>query len=54
MRTRILLGLAAAAAVLTAVPAQASHHVDCAGPIVPACAVINRYAFCHTPPSCWR
>jgi hypothetical protein len=53
MRTRILLGVLASAFAVS-LEAQASHHVDCAGPIVPACAVINRYALCHTPPSCWR
>lgn len=53
MRSRPVLGaLAAAAALVTAPHASASHHVDCAGLIAPACAVVNHTVFCHTPPPC--
>lgn len=53
MRTRLLAGAFAATAVLSFAPqASASHHLDCAGPLVPVCTVINRTVFCHGVPPC--
>lgn len=53
MRSRLVLGtLAAAAALVTAPAASASHHVDCARPFAGVCAVVNHTVFCHTTPPC--
>lgn len=53
MRSRLAAAVLVAATALSFAPqASASHHVDCWGPIAPACGVINRYGFCHTPPRC--